>query len=51
MTIFSGFTIPRDLIMLVCVDLSAVPVNAKYGVPEIVYDKVVSVVVSSIKGP
>ena len=50
--IFSGFTIPRDLIMVVCVDLSAVPVSDKYGVPEIGYDKVVvsiRVVFSSIK--
>ena len=36
--------------MVVCVDLSAVPVSAKYGVPEIGYDKVVvPIVVSSIK--
>lgn len=48
--IFLGFIIFRDLIMLVCVDLFVVLVNVKYGFFEIVYDKVVLVVVFLIKG-
>ena len=36
--------------MLVCVNLAAVPVSAKDGIPAIGYDKVVvSIMVSSIK--